>query len=127
MSSHTDIPESYKPFPPDRPNFEAPAHNLNTEQRAAVIKLAESSHEAAARGQSTVSNVTTGLPSGASSGIGSAGLGSAASHHSGTSSTSGVSSGVRDVLGGGSSSVTQTHTGQSGQYGEQHRWLYREQ
>lgn len=86
-----DIPNDYQPI---ASNFQAPAHNLNKDQAAEIIRLAEGSHS-----------------HGGSSGLTGSGMGS------GSSSSGQHLQQARDALaGGGTGSVTQTHTGQSGNY-----------
>lgn len=82
-----DIPRDYQPI---ASNFEAPAHShLNKDQAAEIIRIAEGAHS------------DTGA-------AGTAGSGSSAGQHLQQ---------ARDTLvGGGTGSVTQTHTGQPGNY-----------
>lgn len=84
-----DIPRDYQPI---ANNFEAPAHShLNKDQAAEIIRIAEGAHS------------DTGA-----AGTGTAGSGSSAGQHLQQ---------ARDTLvGGGTGSVTQTHTGQPGSY-----------
>jgi len=97
-----DIPNDYQPI---ASNFQAPAHNLNKDQAAEIIRLAEGSHSHGGQSQS-------GYPSTAgSSGLTGSGMGA------GSSSSGQHLQQARDALaGGGTGSVTQTHTGQSGNY-----------
>ena len=101
MTAHADVPA----VPPQPPKFEAPAHNLDGRQREQVVELAESSHRAAG-GSNDFSG--TGSNVGGQSGL--AGIGSGSGHHSS------VGDAARNVVGGGTGSVTQSHTGHSGNY-----------
>lgn len=104
-NGNSRIPNDYQPVPPQPPKFEAPAHNLDGRQREQVVELAESSHRAAG-GSNDFSG--TGSNIGGQSGL--AGIGSGSGHHSS------VGDAARNVVGGGTGSVTQSHTDHSGNY-----------